>query len=245
MSRGAGPRRRSGGEPDPVLEEAAEAVAWVVRRFVASGLPVEAAELEQEAWRAVLETRHNFDPAKAAASTYFRAIVRRSLYKYVSQAIAVVSIHKHYELGAQLQGRTDVYDWQGGGDRRASRPPGLDGDRNRKVDVRYGEEVRDKLGEDPEVALMRREKEQALERWRGRVREILEEVMADWTPWERWVVYRLSGLDGHRPERAGELAERIKVDVCRIYKVHSRLEQALWKSHKIYILHRDREKGWT
>jgi hypothetical protein len=205
---------------DPLLEEAEKAIKWASARFCRAGMPFERGELEGEAWRACLAVRHRYDPARGPAVAYFRTVARRAMGRFCSKALAVVSMGKDYADGARYQTRLEHQDWQHG-----------------EIDPRYADEVREHLETSPERVLLAKEYEKDKAGFIACVRSAVEGILEDWEPYDRFLVQRITGLDGFPSERPRELAGRIGCDVRRIYKAHARLEREMWGHTGLVLLH--------
>lgn len=205
-----------------LMAEIGRIVGLVSARFARAWRFLDKDELEAEGWQACLASIDGYDPKAGPAEAYFRVITRRALGRFCSRTVAAVSMGKKVAEGAKFQARAELTDWN-----------------QQALDQRYEEELGDQLREDPERQALRAEHAAERTSWRSEVQRLVEEAIAGWDKWERWVAKRLYGLDGYPAEKARDLAARIRVDVRRIYRVHARLEKTLWGVPALYKLHKE------
>ena len=210
-------------DDDPVMTEAAEAVASVVQRFTRARLPIEERELEQLAWLAVLENMHRYDPTSGSARAYFFVVARREVGMHVTRLLCPARLSR----GAAKSGV--------GADIRSAPVEDVDGGVHLDAPVQRPRS--------PEEEALAVEREEARARRWVKVCALIDECMQDWNEYDRYLANRLTGLDGYETERPNELAKRLRIDIARVYRVHARLEKALWNNHKLYLLHRNTEPG--
>jgi hypothetical protein len=204
------------------LAAAGEAISAVVRKFAAARVPLESAELEGEGWRAALEAWHGYDPARGPAFSYFYVVVRREVGLHVTRTLHPARLSrgaaKSGVAGAKV--REPLEHWDG-------------------VSAHHEWDVSSRT---PEAIALAREEEGRDERMRGLIRGMIDESLVGFNAYDRYLVHRLTGLDGHRREKANELAKRLRIAIGRVYRVHARLEKALWNNHRLYLLHRGAER---
>jgi len=182
--------------------------------------------LIQEAWRVVWHSRKWYDPRRSALATWLWNILPSKLGRYASRELAVVSVGSGHGGAGQyvakdMQFRVEHRDCH---DDAAVGP--------------IGDQRRAARRDTPEQRALDREADRRLQTWRETVRGVLLEILAAWPEEDRVIVWRLGGLDGDEPERPGPLAERLGISVTHVYRVHSRMEHELWRSGKLYILHK-------
>lgn len=207
---------------DPaILEEAAKVIKQVAARFARAWRSLDARDLEAVAWEECLLNFEGYDPARGPAEAYFRILARRAMGRYCGQIVAKVSMGKRAAYqGKDYQASVEVEIWDGGG-----------------IHPAYADVVEEQVENSrPDGRLLYEAATTEQEARRERVRELLDQALSEWDRWDRYVVYRLHGLDGWRAEKPRELAARLKVDVRRIYRVHARLEREIWNVPALYLL---------
>ena len=95
----------------------------------------------------------------------------------------------------------------------------------------------------PEEELLAKQEVERREEVRAQVRVRVREATSGWTRFDAYIANRLTGLDEYEPERPQALAKRLGIDVTRVYRVHARLEDALGKDPRFYLLHLRAEQG--
>lgn len=211
------PARRR--DDEVLLAEIGKIVSIVAARFRRGWKTLEKVELEAEGWQACLAAISGYDPAAGPAEAYFRVVARRAMGRFCSRMVACVSMGKKVAEGRNHQGRVDVFDEQ------AMWEP-----------HRLGKA---RVDETPEMDAADREEAARRERVRVRVRVLLDRALAGWSDYDRFVVERLHGLDGHRAETPRELAERIQARVRSIYKIQARATAAIWRVPDLYRIHKE------
>lgn len=216
MSTARAPRR-----DEVVLAAAGRVIKQVAARFARGWGSLDKDELEAVAWEACLAAWDGYNPETGPAEAYFHVIARRAMARFCGRLVAKVSLGKHAaEQGKNHQTAVDVTTWTG------------DGVHHGYLDV--VEEQVEAARPDRRLAAAAEEAER--EDKRQRVRTLLDGVLCEWDKWDRYVAFRLHGLDGWRAEKPRELAERLKVPVQRVYRIHARLEREIWNVPALYLL---------